>query len=369
IGTNNGVANAEEIRKDREAANKAGTLTQILFNEVDSSITHVNAVPVKNKLTPITATGFGQVTSSSMINITAEVQGKINASILLKKGTSFKQGQVLFTIKNDDVKMALKARKSAYLMLMTNILPDLKLDYSDNFDAWLSFFNKIDVEKALPPLPETKSFKEKNFIVSNNVITEYYSIQSDEEKLKKYTITAPFSGSVINAFTDDGAIVNPSSPVLSVIRDGNLEIEVPISNDEISMVKLNSEVKLYDDMGGIALGKVSRIGTFVNPNTQTVPIFIEVKDSEIPLYNGMYLNASIACEGDENIVELPRKSIFNKNEVYQVLNGELKVLTLDIKLFLEESVLVKGLEDGTMIVVEPLINAKEGMKVQVFNHE
>lgn len=363
IGTNFGVEHAEEIRKDRELEAKKDSDV-----EIDSNVYYVKALPVHNDLRPITADGFGQVTSSSMINIMSEVQGEIHANILLKKGTSFKEGQLLFTIQNDDVKMALKARKSNYLMLLTNLLPDLKLDYADNFEAWLEFFNKIDVEKKLPPLPETKSFKEKNFIVSKNVLTEYYNIQSDEERLKKYAVTAPFSGSILNAFTDDGAITNPGSPVIAVIREGNMEIEVPIANDDIHSVKIGAAVTLSDENGGVAKGKVVRKGTYVNANTQTVPVFIEIDESDIPIYNGMYLDASIACEGVENIVELPRKAIFNKNEVYVVENGKLKILPLEIKMFLEESVLVKDMMDGTVVVMEPLINAKEGIEVEVLKN-
>jgi multidrug efflux pump subunit AcrA (membrane-fusion protein) len=362
MGMNYGVENAEEIRAQQEEAAKADGEP-----EQDTSKYLVNAKPVFNESRPITANGFGQVTSSSMINITSEVQGEINANILLKKGTSFKQGQVLFTINNSDVKMALKARKSSYLMLMTNVLPDLKLDFPDNFEAWLEFFNKIDVEKKLPPLPETKTFKEKNFIVSKSVLTEYYSIQSEEERLKKYVITAPFSGSVLNAFTDDGAIINPGSPVIAVIREGNLEIEVPISNVDIDMVQIGAEVSLYDENGSAALGKVARKGTYVNANTQTVPVFIEIMESDLAVYNGMYLDASIACEGVENIVELPRKAIFNKNEVYVVRDGKIYAEALDIKLFLAETVLVKGMKDGTLVVMEPLINAKEEMEVELLN--
>ncbi|CAG5080300.1 efflux RND transporter periplasmic adaptor subunit [Parvicella tangerina] len=359
-GMNYGVEHAEEIREERELEAKENSDV-----EVDSNIVYVKASPVENVQRPITANGFGQVNSSSMINITAEVQGEINAHVLLKKGTSFKKGQLLFTIKNDDVKMALKARKSAYLMLLTNILPDLKLDYADNFDAWLSFFNKIDVEKKLPPLPETKTFKEKNFIVSKSVLTEYYSIQSDEERLKKYTITAPFTGSILNTFTDDGAIINPGSPVVAVLREGNMEIEVPIANDDIDRVEIGAEVLLSDENGGGATGKVVRKGAYVNANTQTVPVFIEILDAEIPIYNGMYLDANIACEGVENIVELPRKALFNKNEVYTVVDGKLKIRSLNIKMFLEETVLVKDLPNGTTVVMEPLINAKEGLEVEV----
>ncbi len=363
IGTSYGVENAEDIRSQQE---KASGGVQGALGEGNKR--YVNATPVKNDLRPITADGFGQVSSSSMINIMSEVQGEINAHILLKKGTSFKKGQLLFTIKNNDVEMALKARKSNYLMLLTNILPDLKLDYNENFEAWLEFFNKIDVEKKLPPLPETKSFKEKNFIVSKNVFTEYYNIQSDEERLKKYTITAPFTGSILNTFTDNGAITAPGSPVIAVIREGTMEMEVPIANDDIDRVEIGAEVTLSDENGGVAQGKVVRKGTFVNANTQTVPVFIEILDSEMPVYNGMYLDATIACDGVENIVELPRKAIFNKREVYVVEDGKLKVLPLDVKMFLEETVLVKDLPNGTMVVMEPLINAKEGMAVEVLKN-
>lgn len=363
LGTNYGVENAEEIRKERDLEAKKNDTTH-----VDSSVYYVKAKPVTNVLKPIKATGFGQVSSTSTINITSEVQGQIQANIALKKGTSFKEGQTLFTIKNNDVLMALKARKSNYLMLLTNLLPDLKLDYGDNFEAWLEFFNKIDVEKKLPPLPETKSFKEKNFIVSKNVLTEYYNIQSDEERLKKYVITAPFTGSILNAFTDDGAITAPGSPVLSIIREGTMEIEVPIANDDIDRVKIGAEVSLFDENGGSAMGKVVRKGTFINANTQTVPVFIEILNSEIPVYNGMYLDASIACDGVENIVELPREAIFNKNEVYTVVDGKLKTISLNVKMFLEETVLVKDLVDGTVVVMEPLINAKEGLIVEVMKN-
>lgn len=362
-GLNDGIENAEKYREERE--NKSGAIIAYFSND---DVIYVKTSIVKNELRPITASGFGQVTSSSMINIMSEVQGEIRANILLKKGTSFKQGQLLFTIQNDDVKMALKARKSNYLMLLTNLLPDLKLDYGDNFEAWLEFFNKIDVEKKLPPLPETKSFKEKNFIVSKNVLTEYYNIQSDEERLKKYAITAPFSGSILNAFTDDGAITNPGSPVISVIREGNMEIEVPIANDDIDRVKVGADVILSDENGGVASGKVVRKGTYINANTQTVPVFIEIKESDIPIYNGMYLDASIACEGVENIVELPRKAIFNKNEIYIVENGKLKIQPLNIKMFLEETVLVKDMPDGEVVVMEPLINAKEGLEVETLKN-
>jgi len=364
-GVSYGVAHADEINADKKKGVELGTFSNLFFKPESVSKTKAIVQIVKNEQKGITANGFGKVNSASMINITSEVQGKINASIKLKKGTHFKAGQVLFSIKNTDVKIALQARKSGYLTLMTQILPDLKLDFGENFDAWLKFYTAIDVSKVMPPMPKTKSFKEKNFVVSRNIYTEYYSILAEQERLKKYIITAPFTGSIIETFTDNGAIINPGSPVISAMREGKLELEIPISSSQIADVAKGASVMMYDDNGTTASGIVSRIGTFINPQTQTVPVFIEVSESSIDLFNGMFLNAEIACEGYENVVELPRKALITKSEIFKVVDGKIIPITLNIKTFTKNTVLVTGLKDGTQIVVEPIINATDSMEVDV----
>lgn len=366
-GMSKGEQDAEKIRAERLAAAKEGRFSSLVFGNKDTNFVNVVAKPVYNEVKPIVAVGFGKVISSSMINITSEVQGAINASIELKKGTKFKKGQLLLSINNQDVKMSLQARKSAYLTLLTSILPDLKLDYNENFESWLKFFNALEVDKPMPPLPETKSFKEKNFVISRNVYSEYYNIISDQERLKKYNIYAPFNGSILDAFTDNGAIISPGSPVLSVIREGDMEIEVPISGDEIDLVQNGAVVKLYDEIGSVAEGIVNRKGTYINPQTQTVPVFIDIKESTIDLYNGMYLNAEIQCEGTTSMIELPRKALFNKNEVYVVENSRIFSRPVDISLYQKNTVLIKGVEDKTVIVLEPILNAKDSMEVKVIN--
>lgn len=366
-GMAKGEEDAEKIRAERLAAAKDGKFTTILFGNMDTNFVKVVAAPVVNEIKPIIAAGFGKVVSSSLINITSEVQGVITSNIVLKKGTKFKKGQLLFSINDQDVKLGLQARKSAFLTMITGVLPDLKLDYNENFDAWLKFFNAFDVTKSMPPLPETKSFKEKNFIISRNVYSEYYSLLSEQERLKKYTIYAPFDGSILDAFTDNGAVTAPGSPVLSVIREGNLEIEVPIGANEIDLVLAGSIVKLYDEVGSVAIGEVNRKGSYINPQTQTVPVFIDINESSIDLYNGMYLNAEINCAGTTSLIELPRKALFNKNEVYVVKNNRIFATPVDITLFQKNTVLVSGVADGTVIVLEPILNAKDSMEVQILN--
>jgi membrane fusion protein, multidrug efflux system len=318
-----------------------------------------------NSTQPLVVRGFGQVSSTAMIAISAEVQGVISSGVSLKKGTTFSKGQTLIVIRNDDVKLLLQARKSNFLSMITSLMPDLKLDFSSSFSKWQQFYGALEIEKPLPALPEVTDFKEKNFLSSRNIFTEYYSIKGEEERLKKYVITAPFSGSIINSMTDDGAVVNPGSPIISILRDGNLEIEIPVSKLEVEQVKKGALVHLYDDNHITAQGKVVRIGNYINPQTQTIPVFIEINASSAPLYNGVYLNVEIDAEGFETVMELPRKALISKQTIFTVVNETLVEQEVEIVSYQKNTVFVKGLKDDVMVVIEPVINGKEGAKVEL----
>ena len=357
-GINYGEANAEKIRSDRKKSDD-NMNDSVQFKRVTASY-------ISNDSIPSTIKGYGRVVSTSTISVSAEVQGKITSAITLKKGIHFKKGQTLFTLNSSDAKLALKARKSGFLALLTSILPDIKVDFPERFNTWNKFYKEMKVNEPISRFPNFTSLKEKNFIISRKILTEYYQIKSDEERLKKYSIPAPFDGSIINAFTDVGAIVNPGSPVLSIIRDNTMEIEIPIATEKINQLAIGSAVKLVDNNHKSFEGKVIRIGDYINQQTQTVPVFVNITSQTDGLYNGMYLDANITGNGYENVVEIPRKALIRKNEVYIVEKdsalSSLKVKVIDYK---ENTVTVSGIPNNSNVVIESVVNINEGDKVVI----
>ena len=360
MGISYGVEHAEEI--------KAKKRKKPQDEEINDNLKYVSAVAVENTIHPIVLFGYGKVNASSSVGISSEVQGVLHAPIELKKGTKFQKGQVLFSIKNTDVKMALESKKGNFLSLLTTILPDLKVDYPESFNKWIAFFDKIDLTQPLPPLPEFSSVKEKGFIVSRNVLSQYYSIKSEEERLKKYIVIAPFSGSIIEAFADDGATVAPGMVVIKVLREGKLEIEIPVLAQNLDLIKKGLKVRLKNNENDTILGKIIRVGEYVNPVTQTIPVFVGINNSEVPLYNGMYLESEILCNSVSKGVELPRTAIFGKDMVFVVdKNNQLHKKRVKIITRQDKTVLVEGLNDGELVVNEAIVNAKEGDKVALLN--
>ena len=355
-GINYGEANAEKIRTERKKSDDNSN-DSVQFKSVTASL-------ISNDSIPSVIKGYGRVVSTSTISVSAEVQGKITAAISLKKGIHFKKGQNLFSLNSSDAKLALKARKSGFLALLTSILPDIKIDFPERFKTWNNFYKGMKVNEPISRFPNFTSLKEKNFIISRKILTEYYQIKSDEERLKKYSISAPFDGSIIDAFTDVGAIVNPGSPVLSIIRDNTMEIEISIATEKINQLAIGSAVALVDNNYKSFEGKVIRIGDYINQQTQTVPVFVNITSQTEGLYNGMYLDANITGHGYENVVEIPRKALIGNNKIYIIArDSSLTSLEINVIDYKENSVTVSGIPNQTNVVMESIVNIKEGEKV------
>lgn len=312
----------------------------------------------------------GRVASQSIIDLSAEVRGKIlPGQIALKKGQSFRKGQLLLKIYNQEAKLALQSRKSRFLNSLANILPDLKTDFKESYNTWLNFFEAINIQKNLPKLPETKSNKEKIFLASRNILADYYTIRSSEITLSKYYLYAPFTGTYTAVYSEQGAIANPGQRIASMIRTDKLELEVPIEVENVHFVKTGQMVTITSSSDHNKFkGKIIRIADFVDPKTQSVSIFIDISaHKKSKVFSGEYMTAIFSNITLKNTLEIKRDAIFNQNEVYIVSNGKLKMKTINVLKLNNETAIINGLKEGDLIVNEALINAVENMEVSILN--
>jgi multidrug resistance efflux pump len=230
-------------------------------------VTKVNNIKIKNQIS-----STGRVVSLNNITISSEVQGRLIGVNTFKKGTEIKRGDVVFSVKNTDLKHLIDAKKSKFMSLVSSNLADIKLDYNTEYSKWENFFNSINIESNLPDFPTIKSAKEKNYIISRSILAEYLSIKSDEEKLSKYTVYAPFDGIITKSYSDVGRNVNPGSPVVDFIRKGKMEIELTVNTSEINFINIGDKVKFIENRNNYN-GEVIRKGNFVNTSTRNISVF------------------------------------------------------------------------------------------------
>ena len=334
------------------------------------NIIYVKTENVNYSNVETTVSGSGRLASQSLVDISAEVQGKIlPGNIPLKKGQTFRKGDLLLRIYNEEFKLALRAKKSRFLTSIANILPDLKVDFTNSFDKWSNFFNDINPEEALPTLPEINEKKEKIFLASRNILSEFYSIKSDELRLSKYNIRAPFTGVYSQVNSEVGSIANPGARLGQILRTDKLELEVPVDISEVKWLKTGDKVELSSENSVQQWqGDIIRIAEYVNPTTQAISVFVKLNpDKKNPLYNGQYLNALFTGMVIENAFSIPRNAVYNYNEVYVVIDGKLQKRIITVEKTNKDNLILSGLTEGVDVVVEPLINMVENTKVQMLD--
>lgn len=326
----------------------------------------VNTIKYSDMNTSIKASG--RLSSQSLVDLSAEVSGKIlQGDISLKEGTNFKKGDLLVRIFDEEAKNNLKASKSRFLNSIAGILPDMKIDFSQEYDKWNKFFNDININKELPALPKFNTDKEKIFLASRNILNDYYTIESAQVRLSKYKIYAPFKGTFTNVMMEVGSVANPGTRIATMIKTDNLELEVPVKAEDIYWIKKGDKVKVSTNDGQMTWwGKVVRKSDYVDPASQSIMVYVAVEPKkDKPLYQGQYLQAEFSDKIVHQSFEIPRNALFNKNEVYLVEDGVLKRATVSVLKLGSTTALISGPKENSTIVVEPLINAAEGVVVEI----
>jgi membrane fusion protein, multidrug efflux system len=314
----------------------------------------------------------GRMVSSNEVMLVAEASGKIlTGQVPLRKGTSFRKGQLIASIYSDEVELAIKARKSHYLTTLSNLLPDIKMDFPDKYEMYLQFFNSIEMDKKLPELPEVKDEKLKIFLSSRSVISEYYGIQQDEKRLERHKLYAPFNGTIAQVNFEVGAYVNAGGQIAKMIRTDELEVEVPVENDQSKWIKVGDKVEVHSQNREVVkTGVVVRKSDFVDPSSQGRSIFVKVNNNVgEEHYTGEYKLVVFPGQVIQQAMEIPRNAVFNSNEVFTIVDGMLKKKTINVLKWNETTLIFNGLEEGEKIVAEPMINAKENTPVGILGEE
>ncbi len=325
-------------------------------------------VEYKSNLAEVSATG--RLSSQEEVDLSSEVQGQIlPGNKILKAGTKFNKGDLLVKIFDEEVKNNLKASKSRFMNGIAAILPDIRIDFPESYQKYQDFFNSIKIDQVLPELPKLDSDKEKVFLASRNILNDYFNIKSAEVRLAKYRLYAPFDGTFTAVYLETGSVANPGSRIASMIRTDKMELEVPVRIEDAYWISVGDKVKLSTkDRHLTWTGKVVRKSNFMDPNSQTITVYVAVSpDNGKPLFPGQYLFAEFASKTLDGTMAIPRNAVFDKNKVFTVEDGLLKENTINILKKNETTVLFSGLTEGVEVVIEPQVNAKEGTKAEILN--
>ncbi len=335
----------------------------------DKIVKTVFVEKVENKEIPIIITTSGNLIAKRKIDLFSEVQGVLKPSTKeFKAGTSFRKGELVLSINSEEFYANLQSQKSNFYNSITGIMPDIRFDYPEEYEKWQNYLTSFDINKSTPELPEIATEKEKYFISGRGINTAYYNVKNLEVKLGKYNLRAPYHGVLTEALVTPGSLIRVGQRLGEFIDPSIYEMEVSVNSEFADLLKIGNTVNLHNlnEMKEYA-GKVVRINGKVDAASQTIKAFIEVAHKD--LREGTYLEANLEARNESNAIEVSRKLLVDNKGLFIVRDSILELIEVAPVYFSANTAIIKGIEDGTLILSKTTPGAYDGMQVKIFEEK
>jgi len=305
----------------------------------------------------------GRLKATNRIELFAEVTGILENQDF-NAGQSFSRGQNIASIDDSEYRAQLIAARSTFMGLISQSLADISMDYPAEASKWKNFLQEIKPNQNLPKLPSADNRQLKQFLSGRNILGNYHTIQSQEIRLNKYRISAPYSGTLSETAIDPGTLVRAGQKMGTFVQQGSYELEAAVTRNDLNFLKKGSKVTLKSaELDQEYIGTVSRINSTINPTTQQVSVFLTVRGKD--LKEGLYLDAVINAGIAKDAIVVDRNMLRDGQSIYTVSEKDstLRVMTIEVISFSEDKAIIKGIASGVLLPKDQINGAFEGMKV------
>ena len=359
---------------------------------------------------------FGIVKPRKLVKIAVEVPGRIDyihPSFI--EGGQIHEGELLVRIDQRSYKLNLQTGQVRIRQAKTDI-ESLKQDIENlRNDIKLS---KANLDLAKKELERVKALSDNQFASKNSLdrseqqyllakialqnitnrlsLTEplmeqknialtmaHIDFQKADLALEKTEIKSDFNGFVLDKFVEQGEYINTGQILGSIYQKDSLDVDVRIPLEKMKWIESFFEngktpdarvmMANSDGMESYAWdAKVARIKAKIDEKTRTLPMTLEILNSDVKIKNifdlkpGTFVTCSITGETYKNVYVLPRYLLKSDNILFTVNDNHLKMKKVTVlRKFEEEMYIDSGLAPGDKIVFSPLPGAIDGMALTI----
>ena len=335
------------------------------YNKNTNIVHSVRTIKTSNVSNAISVKVNGTMSAKYKVDLFSQVQGiVINSKKDFKVGQQYKKNEVLININSQEFLATVKQSRSQLQNMIASVLPDIKLDFPESYANWELYFKNFSVNLNTKKMPEPKSDKEKFYLIGRGLQSLYYSVKNLEERLKKFTLIAPFEGTLIESYTTEGSLVSPGQKIGTFINMNLFELEVAVPSKYGNKLKEGKQVSFKSDDNTDHTGKIIRINNSIDDDSQSIRLFIEFESSK--LKDGMYSEVSIPLGNIDESFSLSRSLLINDSYVYYIKSDmTIGIQNVEPIFYDDETVIVKGLKNEMLILKNYIPGVYDGMKVKI----
>lgn len=287
----------------------------------------------------------GKLQSDQFVNIATEVSGKIKI-IHVSANQVVKKGQLLFQL-DDQKSQAILLEASAYL--------------SDE-KRKLREFSKLLKSNAV-----TKTVRDGQTAAVNIARARLKAAQSEVDR---HYLSAPFAGTIGLIDFSLGKMVSMGSELLTLDNLALMTLDLQVPDRYLSMLSKGMQVKATNRAwpDKVFYGQLTATDSRINPDTLNLRVRVQFKNPDNKLKPGMMMSAKMTFPAI-NAPIIPVQALEysgTKRYVYVVNNkGITKRQEVILGVRINNQVVIdKGLKIGDKIVVQGLVNMRDGIQVE-----
>ena len=190
-------------------------------------------------------------------------------------------------------------------------------------------------------------------------------------------ITAPFAGVVTKRYADTGALIQAgtssstqSMPVVQLAEWTKLRLVVPVPESAVPQIHLGSVVQVrVGALNRTFEGRVARFADALDSQTRTMPTEIDVDNRDGTLVYGMYAEAKIILQQQNNVLTIPIQALERNRAggTVLVVDAQGRIEERQVKLGAESSdrtEILAGLAENDRVVIGNRGEFRAGEKVR-----
>jgi HlyD family secretion protein len=203
-------------------------------------------------------------------------------------------------------------------------------------------------------------------------VKEMEAILAQEQiRLQNTQIVAPFAGEIVRRNVDSGALVSPSTPLVTLIHLETLKVVANVLEKDVSLVKLGMKAKILTEAYPEKPfeGTVVRINKALDLATRTLQAEINIPNPGYLLKPGMFAKIEMILKEKPDALTVPRDAVLKeegKEFVFAVEGNQAfrkpVVTGIERENLIE---IVEGVKDGDKIVVRGQESLKDRSTIRI----
>jgi multidrug efflux pump subunit AcrA (membrane-fusion protein) len=127
------------------------------------------------------------------------------------------------------------------------------------------------------------------------------------QRFEPFEVTSPIRGKISQVFFDAGTLVNQAQPIVEVIDDSAVKVEIGVLEKDYHMIKEGTPVRIeFDALPGRVVGaKVTNRSPVVNARTGSAKTEIRLDNRDGMLKTGMFARVQMIIEVHVDAVLMP----------------------------------------------------------------